>query len=542
MSTVIGLAFGNTSTAIGYEKDGKADLIANQDGERSIPTIISYVDNDEYHGIQAKPQLIRNAKNTVSNFRDFIGIQYSEVDPTYSHASAHPIEEGGKVGFTLKNTDQDAKFVSVEEVSVRHLTRIRESASDFLGKPIDGAVLALPSDFSAERKEAIVSVAKEAGIKVLQVINEPSAALLAHVAARNTTNEDKIYVVADFGGTRSDGAVIAVRGGMFTILATHHDYELGGSKLDDAFIGYIAKEFEKQHSVDPMTDARAIAKMKAEVEVAKKTLSNTTSSNFAVESLSQGIDYNTTVNRLRFELVGRPIFAKFASFVEELVKKAELDPLAINEVLLVGGSSFIPKIASSVGAVFSENTNIIAPSTDSKAIPPNELVARGAAIQASLISGFDDEEIAESLQPVVTVAPHTTKPIGVVNADGSFTTVIDAFTPVPIRKTKVFEASGPSLIKLSEANSEIEVTKLEKPPKEEKAEDDDESDWSDEEDEDEEVRKLVYKPNKEIAELALKGAGQQVEVVLNITKDSKLQIAARDTKNGDVAARGEIAH
>lgn len=551
MSTVIGLAFGNTSSSIGFvNKEGKVDIIANQDGDRAIPSAISYIHGDEYHGLQAKNQLIRNPRNTVAYFRDFIGQSFSDIDPTYTHASAHPVEKDGRATFELKTQgdDAEAESVTIEHIAARHLTRLRESAVDFLGKPVDGAVIAVPTDFGDDRRSALTKVAQDAGIKVLQLVNEPTAALLAHVSAQQQASgnpvEDKIYVVADFGGTRSDGAVIASRGGIFTILATQHDFELGGYKLDEALSEFVAKNFEKEHGVDPMKETRAIAKLMAESEVARKTLSNTTSSNFAIESLASGIDYRTTINRLRFELAARPVFNRFVSFVENLVKKAELDVLDVDEVLLVGGVSFTPKIASSLSAVFDEKTVVTAPTTDTKAVNPNELVARGAAIQASLIANYDDEEIAESLQAVVTVAPHLQAPIGIKVNEDSFVTVIDIDTALPIRKTHVFDTDSDNvLVGVYEGQSEIVTKTLEKPAKEEKEQDDDESDWSDDDDEPEEVREKVVKPGKLLAEAGLKGItkGSKVEVVLSVTKELKIQVAAREVKNGGVAVRGVTA-
>ncbi|ANB13842.1 Ssz1p [Sugiyamaella lignohabitans] len=547
--TVIGLAFGNTTSSIAIEKDGKVELIANQDGDRAIASVISYVGSDEYHGAQAKAQLIRNAKNTVAYFRDFLGVSFDNVDPTNSHASAHPVELNGQASFSLKTEDDDeetgevkpAKLLSVHEIAVRHLDRLRESAADYIGKAIDGAVIAVPTDYSEERRQAIVAAAKDANLKILQVINEPTAALLAHVSA-NGDSTDKKYAVIDIGGTRSDGAIIASRGGIFTILTTLHNYELGGKNLDEALVDFFAKDFEKQHKVDPKTEARAVAKLLAESESTKKTLSNTSSANFAVESVAQGYDYSLSINRLRFEVAARSVFTKITQFVEELIKKANLDVLDIDEVLLVGGTSAVPKVATSIASLFDESvTKISAPAFDTKAIQPDELISRGAAIQASLVAGYDDEEINESLQAVVTVAPHTTKSIGVKVGDNEYVEVIASETALPIRKTVTLSTPADAtavLVGVYEGASEIVVTKVEKEEKKDDAEDD-ESDWSEDE-EDEEIRTKVLKPAAKIAELGLQNipAGSKVEVVLNITRELKLQIAARA---GSVAVRGETA-
>lgn len=293
--TVIGLSFGNTSSSIAVEKDGKVEVIANQDGDRAIPSVLSYVHSDEFHGLQAKNQLIRNPKNTITYFRDFIGKPFAEVDPTYNHASAHPLEKDGFSSFSVVTAeDAEPEQLSIDKVVTRHLDRLRESAADFIGKKIDGAVVAVPTDFTDAQKKALVADAAAADLKILQIINEPTAALLAHVAARSANKtgslESKLILVLDVGGTRTDGAVITNRGGIFTILSTHHNYELGGYKLDDALMDYFAKEFQKAHDCDPRKEARAVAKLRAESEAVKKTLSNTNSASFAVESLASGID------------------------------------------------------------------------------------------------------------------------------------------------------------------------------------------------------------------------------------------------------------
>lgn len=550
MATVIGISFGNSNSSIAFEKDGRVDLIADQDGDRAIPSIISYVGADEYHGSQAKSQLIRNPKNTVANFRDFCGCTFDDIDPTYCHASAHPVKHNESTCFSISMSDQDKiEPVPLNKIVTRHFDRIRQSAADFIGKPIDGAVLTVPTNFTDSQRNFLVEAAKEAELKITQVINEPSAALLSRVFSQSPVGTtDKIYAVLDFGGTRSDGAVVAVRGGVLTILGTLHDYELGGAKLDEALIDHFAKEFEKQYKVDPKQETRALAKLKAEAEAVKKTLSNTSTATFAVESLASGYDFNTTINRLRFEVAARQVFSKFVTFTENLVKKAEMDILDIDEVLLVGGTSSVPKVVSTITSVFDAHTKIVSPLNDPKALPPIELNARGAAIQASLISGYDDDEIKDSLQAIVTVASHTSKPIGIKTADGKFLPVIDVDTSAPIRKVVTLTApeTGDALIEVYEGDSEIVTRVLEKStPSEEiakKEDDDDESDWSeDEDDEDEEIREKVVKPTNKVAELALKGATPNgaIEVVFTITKDLKLQVAARDIK-GAVAVRGTV--
>ncbi|TKA51794.1 hypothetical protein B0A49_11469, partial [Cryomyces minteri] len=224
----IGISFGNSYSSIAEVRDGKAEVIANEDGDRQIPSILSYVEGEEFHGNQAKSQLVRNAKNTVTSFRDFLGKDFKSIDPTPCHASAHPQEHSSTIAFSICDTESsEPNTVTVSEITTRHLRRLRTSASDFMGRSVNAAVITVPTDFSDSQKTALESAAKDAGIEVLQFIHEPIAAVLAYDARPDAKVSDKIVVVADLGGTQSDVAVVASRGGMYSLLATAHDYELG---------------------------------------------------------------------------------------------------------------------------------------------------------------------------------------------------------------------------------------------------------------------------------------------------------------------------
>ncbi|RPB01430.1 actin-like ATPase domain-containing protein [Choiromyces venosus 120613-1] len=515
--TVIGIAFGNTTSSIAYTTpDGKAEVIANEEGDRQIPSVLSWVGSEEYHGTQAKSHLVRNAKNTVAYFRDFLGKHYSEIDPTNSHNSAHPVDVDDVPSFNLQQADNETiSTVSINEITTRHLIRLKESASDFLGHKVTGAVITVPTDFSDAQKKALVTAAKAAELEVLQIIHEPVAAVLAY-AARQTPEEqsiDKNILVADLGGTRCDAAVVASRGGMYTILATAHDYELGGLKLDEVLVDHFSKEFIKKHKADPRENERSLAKLKLETEGTKRTLSLGTSATISIESLADGYDFHSTVNRLRYELSAKKVFDQIVSLAENVVKKAELDLLDIGEVILSGGTSHTPKIASRIAALFPESVPVNAPATLATALNPSELSARGAAIQASLIAEFDKEDIEQSTHPAVTVAPHLSYPIGVViGEDNSFQTILEAQTAVPARRIAQFDvkADGDVIVRICEGIREIVVEKVE--------------------------RQVNV-----IAEAAIKGAkkGGKVEVTINVGSDLGLNIAAR-VVGTQIGARGEV--
>ena len=433
--------------------------------------------------------------------------------------------------------------MTVSEIATRQFKRLAKSASDFLGKTVDSAVVTIPTNFTEAQKAALIASAAEAGLEVLQLIHEPIAALLAYDARPESKVSDKMVVVADLGGTRSDVAVIASRGGMYTILATAHDYEYAGVHLDKVLQDHFAKEFIKWNTTDPRESQRSLAKLKLEAEATKKALSIGTNANFSVESLAEGIDFASTINRLRYETIARKVFEGFNRLIEGVVKKAGLDVLDIDEVILSGGTSHTPKIASNMTAIFPPTTTIFAPSTTATAINPSELQARGAALQASLIQEFEKEDIEQSTHPAVTTVKHLTNAIGVLSISGDesqgvFTPIIATETAIPARRTIHINApngGGDVLVKIVEGGSHIKISQVEKPSKEANREDQD-SDEDDSDEEPEERREKVWKVGKVLAEAAVKGVkkGGKVEVMINVAGDLGVTITAREVgaKNG----------
>ncbi|ROV88903.1 hypothetical protein VSDG_08950 [Cytospora chrysosperma] len=551
----IGITFGNSNSSIAYTVDDKAEVIANEDGDRQIPTILSYVDGEEYYGGQAKAFIVRNPSNTIAYFKDFLGKDFKAIDPTHNHASAHPKESSSTISFSVKEKpEEDAapSEVTVSEVSTRYLRRLAQSASDYLGKKVTSAVITVPTNFGDAQKEALVKAANDADIEVMQLIAEPVASVLAYDARPESEIKDKIVVVADLGGTRSDVAVVASRGGMYTILATAHDYEFAGFALDKILMDHFAKEFIKKHKTDPRENPRSLAKLKMESEACKKALSLGTNASFSVESLADGVDFASTVNRLRYEMIARPVLEGFNRLVEGVIKKAGLDVLDIDEVILSGGTAHTPRIAANLASIFPQTTTILAPSTTATAVNPSELQVRGAALQANLIQEFEAEDIQQSTHAAVTTVPHVTNAIGVVtlseNGTEVFTPIIAPETAVPARRTVHVDApkaGGDVLVKIAEGNTHISVTKPEPKPakaeesKQAKVEDDDEddSDSDDEEEEEEEKREKVWKIGATLAEAAVRGVkdGAKVEVTINILADLSVTIQTRE-----VGAKGGV--
>lgn len=469
--------------------------------------------------------------------------RFKAIDPTAATFSSKPFDNGTGVAFTVKdNAEGTDSTLTVSEVATRHIRRLVGSASDYLGKKVTGAVVSVPSDWSEDQKAALVTAAKDANLEILQLITEPIAAVLANESKNTDKTEDKIVVAAKLGGIRSDVAVVAIRGGMYMILSTVHDYSLGGAQLDEVLMEYFAKEFIKKHKTDPRSEERGLAKLKLECEAVKKALSIGTSANFSVESLAGGIDFATTVNRSRYELLASKVLSRFTRLVENAIVKADLDPLDVDEILLAGGTSHTPRIATNMSSFFPETTVVTAPSTSASTINPSELVARGAALQAFLIESFDAEDIEQSTHPAVTVTPHLVKTVGFELSKDVFHPLITAETPLPVRRTMNFTSStdGGILLRLVEGEREIKVTKQDPPPKPEKGDDDDDDEDDDEDEEPEEIREKVYKVGAQLGEIALKDVkkGSKITVQVQISADLGVTLSAQEI--GKTGVRGTI--
>ncbi|CAK7204264.1 Hsp70 protein that interacts with Zuo1p [Sporothrix eucalyptigena] len=575
--TAIGISFGNSNSSIAYTFDDRVEVIANEDGDRQIPTVLSYVDGEEYYGQQAKNFLVRNPKNTVAYFKDLLGRDFASIDPTYCHASAHPQETSGEVTFTIidkagqpvggdsdDTKPADPSTVSVHEIATRYLRRLVGSASDYLGRKVTSAVISVPSNFSDAQRRAIVKAADAADLEILQLISDPAAIAAAYTAridaeanssdAAADQNKDKVVLVLDLGGTRSDATVIASSAGMATVLAAVHDYEFVGAALDKVLIDHFSKEFAKKNKgVDPRENARSLAKLKLEAEATKKALSLGTNASFSVESLADGIDFTSTINRVRYETLARPVFEGINRLAAEVVKKAGLDLLDIDVVVLSGGSAHTPRIAVNMATLFGEHASVVAPSTVPSATNPSELQARGAALQANLVRDFDAEEIEQSAHSAVSTVQHTSLAVGVIatplnGVEGEtevFTPIIVAESAVPVRRAILLagpKEGGDVLLQFAEGSTHVQT--IAPPKKEPTAEDDededDDSDFDSEEDEEEE-RKKGWKVQGLLAEAALRGVkkGAKIEVAISIRADMAVSFTAREV-GGKAAVRGSF--
>lgn len=469
--------------------------------------------------------------------------------------SAKIVDSNGEPAFTVTINEQQVTLTA-HQVAVRYLKVLLQYATDFIGRPVTAAVLSTPSDFTSAQTAALVKAAEEAGIKVAETITEAGAALSAYASTVITEGvapaADRNAVVLDVGGSSTTVTVVAVRDGLFAPLSTVSESGLGGDLFDAKLVDWFGKEFTKKTRIPlEASNHRALMKLRLAVEMTKKSLSASNTAPCSVESLAEGMDFHGSVNRMRFDLLASSIYASIVDKVEAALAEAKLDPLQIQQVILVGGTTRLPALTDKLLGLFDEDTTTITSTLD-----PDEVIAKGSALHAVAIPA-DRETYNRAQKEAAVVSPSATSaPLGFVNGD-SFTTLVEAHTPLPFRRVLELEVPAGSgsaevLLALAEGSTSIESSV---PPKKEKAKaglfsrltggakDEDEDD--DEDDEPEEVKSVVTKPTKQIAELVVavdqsapKG-GKAAKVKLTITVDStgKGEVKAVQLKDGAKEAK-----
>ncbi|GAA5906046.1 hypothetical protein JCM6882_003544 [Rhodosporidiobolus microsporus] len=566
---LLGLNFGQSFSSVAIiDKEGLADCIANDDGERQIATALSFSGSEFYSGVPARAQLVRNAKNTILAFRNLLGKTFAEVKDVKQPSNSAPIvDSNGAPAFTVE-IDGKETTLTAHDCAVRFLRVLLSYATDFLGRPVSDAVLSVPSDFSDSQVQALVAAAQEAGINVVQTIPETASALTAYAATEIAETKDlpidRNSVVLDVGATTTTATVVAVRDGLFHPLATVVERGLGGDLFDEKLMDWFGKEFTKKTKVAlEASNHRAQIKLRLAVEVTKKSLSASTTAPCSVEALAEGMDFHGNVNRSRFDLLAASVYSRIIGKVEEALKKANLDPLQVQEVILSGGTTKLPAVADKLYNLFPESTVI------TNHIEPDEVLAKGAALQTqSLRATFpssspnaDDLLRASTTETSVVSPPALSRPIGFVlepeESDPSklaFVTLLDQDTPLPARRivdlplesdtgNEVVLAlwEGESYIKVTPPQSKVEQAKGALAGLVDAAKkavgagaDDEEDEFSDEEEED--IRTLEVKPTKAVADLIVpvdasqKGKGVRVTIVVD--KEGKGHVEAHQKVEG----------
>jgi len=420
---VVGIDLGTTFSCVGVFKNGRVDIIANDLGNRITPSYVAFSDTERLIGEAAKNQAALNPENTVFDIKRLIGRHYSDPE-VQRDKKLYPykiVDRDGKPYVQVKWKGEDKVF-SPEEVSAMILTKMKETAEAYIGKKVTNAVVTCPAYFNDAQRSATKDAGTISGLNVLRVINEPTAAAIAY--GMDQKGNEQSILVFDLGGGTFDVTVLTIDNGVFEVLATNGDTHLGGEDFDQRVMQHFLNSFKKKSGKDAGKDKRAIQKLRREVERAKIQLSSAHQAKIEIESFHDGVDLSETLTRAKFEELNSDLFKKTLGPVESVLSDAKLKKQDIDEIVLVGGSTRIPKIQQLLKDYFNGKE-------PNRGVNPDEAVAYGAAVQGGILSG---EEATDSIV-LLDVAPLT---LGIETVGGVMTPLIPRNTFIPTKKSQVF--------------------------------------------------------------------------------------------------------
>ena len=426
--TVIGIDLGTTYSCVGVQRQGRVEIIANDQGNRITPSYVAFSKDDErLIGDAAKNQAAQNPENTIFDAKRLIGRKWGEADvkKDIKHFPFKLVEKKGKPAIQV-TVHGKPKVFTPEEISAMVLQKMKETAEAYLGHKVTHAVVTVPAYFNDAQRTATKDAGTIAGLEVLRIVNEPTAAAIAYGLDKKE-GESQI-IVYDLGGGTFDVSLLSIDAGVFEVLATAGDTHLGGEDFDNRVSEYLLKQFKKKEDLDASKNKRSVGKLKREVERAKRTLSSQMSTRIEIESFFDGKDFSETLTRAKFEELNMDLFRRTLKPVEQVLKDAGVKKDEIDDVVLVGGSTRIPKVQQMLKEFFNGKE-------PSKGINPDEAVAWGAAVQGGVLSG--DESLGGVV--LIDVNPLT---LGIETTGGVMTKLIPRNTVVPTKKSQIFSTAA----------------------------------------------------------------------------------------------------
>lgn len=425
-SRAIGIDLGTTYSCVGVWQDNRVEIIANDQGNRTTPSYVAFTDQERLIGDGAKNQCAMNPENTIFDAKRLIGRNFSDktVQEDMKHWPFNVVDVKGKPILEVDFKGEKTRYAP-EEISSMVLLKMKQTAEAFLGHDVTDAVITVPAYFNDSQRQATKDAGTIAGLNVLRIINEPTAAALAYGLDKKDEKEQNILIF-DLGGGTFDVSLLTIEDGIFEVKATAGNTHLGGEDFDSRLVGHFVEEFKRKNKKDMSQNPRALRRLRTACEQAKRTLSSTTQANIEIDALHDGVDFYTSITRARFEELCGDLFRDCLGPVEKVLMDAKMDKKSVHEVVLVGGSTRIPKVRQLIQNFFNGKELC-------QSINPDEAVAFGAAVQAAILTGVKAEKLDKNL--LIDVAPLS---LGLETAGGVMTKLIPRNTPIPVSKSQTF--------------------------------------------------------------------------------------------------------